>query len=310
MDLLRGPGLALFAVLLVAVPASAQSATLDLIETPDVVVANEAGEAFESPSYPFTATVRLTNGEERKNISLQAITYIDKSVDGCPQEGTDHPPPRIYLVRKQFDLNAGESRTIGGSTNPEVASQEPDRYWPLVVSKTYKDRDGNNISYEEGEHSFCIVAIDVDRAQECPSLRECTLDRAAFEAYVRRNNQAPAITDLSFRPDNPRVGQSTVLSAEAVDNSTTPRQDTLSYTWVIRGERLSGSTVQHAFDSQGFQEVRLEVSDGFDTVNRTVEVPVGNVSRPSEDTSSDVPAPGAVAVAAVLAGLAVVRRRS
>lgn len=309
MDLLRGPGLALFAVLLIAAPTSAQSVTIDLIETPDVVVANEPEETFESPSYPFTATVRVTNGEERKNVSLQAITYIDKDVDGCPQEGTDHPPPRIFLVRKQVDLAAGESRTIGGSANPEIASEEPDRYWPLVVSKTYRDRDGTNVSYEEGEHSFCVVAIDVDRAEECPSLRECTLDRAAFEAYVRRNNAPPAITEVDVRPDNPRVGQSTVLSAEAVDNSTTPRQDPLSYTWVIRGERLSGSTVQHAFASQGFQEVRLEVSDGFDTVNRTIEIPVGDVSRPSDDDGSPVPAPTGVAVVAVLAGLAVARRR-
>lgn len=304
----RRPALLLAAAALVALPPSASALTVELLETPEVVVANEPGDVFQNPNYPFTATARIANDDEPHNVTVHAITYIDQDVDGCPTSGTDHPPPRIFLVQKQKTLAAGESVTIGGSTDASQANRDPDAYWPLAVSKTYRDRDGNNVSYAEGTHSFCVVAIDTDCAAQSRQLRQCTLDRAAFEAYVRRDNQPPAITDVSVRPGNPRVGQTTLLSAEAVDNSTQPRQDTLTYAWKVRADTLRGSSVRHAFASEEVHEVTLEVSDGFDVVNRTVRVPVGNASLEEDGGGNPTPGPGSSALA-LLAAAALLSRR-
>lgn len=309
MSVPRGPWLALALALMLAAPSAAQ-VTVDLLETPDVIVANEPEDTFNNPDYVFTVTARVSNGEQAYNVSMHAITYIDQDVEGCPTEGTDHPPPRVFLLQKRLDMPPQSSFTVGGSTDPQTANQDPKSYWPLAVSKTYRDRGGNNVSYAEGEHSFCIVAVDIDCAAEQRPLRECALDRQAFRSYVRRTNEPPAITELEVRPEHPRPGQTVLLSAEAIDNSTKPRQDSLSFTWTVRGETSHGSSTQASFPTHGFHEVDLEVTDGFDTVNRTVEVPVGNVSTSDDGDTDGVPAPGWVALLVTLSLAARLRRSS
>lgn len=309
MTVPRGPWFLAVVLVLLCMPPAAAAVSIDLLETPDVIVANTPNETYNNPSYPFTVQARITNDDQARNLSMQAITYIEPDVDGCPMEGTEHPPPRVFLVQKRLELSPGESATIGGSTEGATASQNPRAYWPMAVSRTYQDRNGNNVSYPEGEHSFCVVAIDIDCASGSRTVRQCTAAREPFRAYVRRFNAAPAITDVSVQPSHPRPGQTVALSAEAIDNSTTPRQDTLSYTWHLDGRTVHGSTVQHAFASHGYHSVEIEVTDGFDTVNRSVRVPVGNVTPTGGGSTNDSPGAGPAAAGAIVWAALFLRRR-
>lgn len=305
----RGPLLVLLVALVTLAGPSGAQLSVELLDSPDVVVANNVSKENNPPHYTFTATVRVSNGEEAHNVSVDAITYVDTDVEGCPTDGTEHPPVPVHRVAKQYELEPQESVTIGGSDDPSTASEEPDAYWPLVVFKEYPSREGDNVTYPAGEHAFCVAAFDVDCAQkEGPTRRECVLDRATFRSYVRRNNAPPAIQSVEHDPQNPRPGQTTLFEAEAVDNSTKPRQDQLTYTWELGPRTIHGATVQHAFPTERVHNVTLRVSDGFDTTERTIRVPVGDVSLDSGDESNDSPTLAPVGLAGLLAAAALLRR--
>lgn len=314
----RVPGLVLLA-LLVAVPwASVAQAEpqLTVLDSPDVVVANDpetmsddpdTKEREFNPNYTFSARVRVNNDDTQRDVQAEAIVYADQDVgEGCPRDQQAFP---VSFVFKRLNLSAGETHTFGGEDSRQEASG--DAYWPMAISKTYRNaRTGQNVSIEEGVHRFCtaIRTTGSDPACERQANRTCVLATAPFESYVRRENQAPHITSISANPENPRPGQFTLLEVEAVDNSTEPSEDTLTYTWDLGQETEQGPTVRTNFSTEGIHNVTVKVSDGFDTTERTKKVPVGDVSLPDEDPQTS-PVAGWLASAVLLAGVAWLRRR-
>lgn len=310
--------LVLALVAMTGVPAAAAQPQLDILDSPEVVVANdpetmsddpETEQREFNPEYVFSASIRVTNDGSQRDVQAEAIVYADQDVeDSCPQDRQAFP---VAFVFKRLNLSASERVQVGGETSREDA--QGDEYWPMALSRTYRNaQTGQNVSIEEGPHTFCAAlrATGEDPACDRSSNRTCVIATAPFESYVRRQNEAPWITSVSVSPENPRPDQRALLSAEAQDNSTEPREDTLSYTWHFDREEQGGASVQHTFGSEGVHEVTLEVTDGFDTVERTIEVPVGDVEVDGDDGTNDSPAPGWAASLVALALVAGARRRS
>lgn len=299
------------------VPWAAAQPDLTVTDAPSVVVANdpetmsddpETEEREFNPDYVFSVEVRIVNDGDERTVRPEAIIYADPDTDGCPQEQAFFLP----FVQKRVELAPDERAHVGGSTDAQTANSDPQGYWPMALSEVYRDaQTGQNVSIEEGDNAFCTTlrTTGEDPACDKPTDETCIIATAPFESYVRIGNEAPAITSLTVNPENPRPGQRTLLSAEAIDNSSRPHEDDLTYTWSIEGETKRGANVQHTFPSQGVQEVRLEVTDGFDTTERTVQVPVGDVPVDDGDGPLDSPGPGAVASLLLLALLAALRRR-
>lgn len=299
-------------------PLATASPELTVVDAPDVVVANdprtmaddpETDKREFDPDYVFSAAVRVDNDEDQRRIRFESIVYPDPDVEDCPRDKQAFP---VGFVFKRANLSAGESRVVGGSTDGEDAQQDPESYWPMALARNYRDgRTGENVTIGEGPRTFCAAIRSSGEDPACPkaSNRTCVVATASFESYVRERNEAPWIQSASVNPSNPRPGQTFLLEAEAADNSTEPTEDQLSYTWHVGGETESGRTVQSSFATENVHEVRLEVSDGFDTVNRTVQVPVGDVDLPSDDDESASPGVGWLAAGVAVVAAAALRRR-
>jgi hypothetical protein len=300
------------------VPAAAAQPQLEVVDSPDVVVANdpetmaddpETDEREFNPEYVFSATVRANNDGDQRRVQAEGIVYADQDVeDECPQDQQAFP---VAFVFKQLNLTAGEQVRFGGSTDKSQAQGEA--YWPMALSQTYHNaQTGQNVSIEEGEHTFCAAlrATGEDPACDRPDDETCVIARAPFTSYVRRTNQAPHITSMSVSPDNPRPGQRALFEAQAIDNSTQPRPDELSFTWRFDRGTQQGANVQQSFPDDGVYEATLAVSDGFDTVERTLRVPVGNATLDEDGSgTNDSPSLAVASIVAALAGGTVVARR-
>lgn len=298
------PLLTLAALLVLPLPStSAQDVGLQLLEAPSVIVANDPANMTAQnpdPDHPFSAQVRVTNDGTERRVTLFAISYMDRSIQGCPEHDSAIV---VSMVTKNLALDPNEQRTLGGSAAHESGQSEA--FWPMAVSRAYHDpRTNETKTFEQGEHAFCITVrvSSNDPACDAPEGQTCTLARDDWRAFVRHTNQAPVIEQASATPAEPRAGQQVVLRAQARDADTVPSPDTLIYTWDLGREEKTGSVVQHTFHTGGEQSVTLRVSDGFDTVERTLTLQVGGSGSTDGDRS---PSPGPGAMAAVLAGFLV-----
>jgi hypothetical protein len=301
-----------------ALPLATAKPSLEIVDEPEVVVANPPETMADdpnteqqefNPTYVFSAQVKVTNDGDQRTLWPEMIFYVNQDIENeCPRDRNEEviSPP---FVRKRLNMSAGEQVLVGGSTDRQSA--EGEIYWPMAIpQKYYSPRAGENVTIDEGMHTLCgtLRTTGEDPACDRSSNRTCVIATKPFQTYVREENQPPHVTSISFEPDNPDPGDTVRLQASGIDNSTEPREDTLSYTWHLNGTEKRGATVQHAFGYEGVHEVRVEVSDGFDRANRTVKVPVGNVTV-ATGTTADTPGPGAIVALACLAGLAVARRR-
>lgn len=298
-------------------PVGLAEPSIEIVDEPDVIVANPPETMADDPDteqqefdpiYVFSTKIKVTNDGEQRTVWPEVILYVDQDIQNeCPRDESEEAilPP---FVRKRLNMSAGEQVVVGGATDRQTADDEA--YWPMAIpQKYYSPREGGNVTIDEGMHTLCgtLRTTGDDPACDRSANRTCVVATKPFQSYVREENQAPHVTSISANPENPDPGDRVLLQAEAVDNSTEPREDTLSYTWIVDGEEVDGASIQHRFASEGVHEVTVEVTDGFDTVNRTAKVPVGNVTI--DDGTADAPGVGALASVAVLAGLALARRR-
>jgi hypothetical protein len=271
--------------------------TVSLVDSPDVIAANQPNKTYKNPDYPFSTSVEIRNDDEPHNVTMGAITYLSRDVDGCPKDRSD--TPRVDLVQKRLELDPQETRRLGGLADARQANQRSDEYWPMAVSREYQTQDGR-VEYEEGTHSFCVNAIDTDcAAVEGNSVRDCSLDEASWTSYVRRTNEAPYIQSWEITPSDPQPGQSIRFSAQAADNSTQPEADTLRSTWDLAGTEKTGKVVRHTFDVGAEHTVRLHVTDGFDTTTRERSLAVFEPGEAPSDPSNDSPWSALVAIVAL-----------
>lgn len=297
------------------VPAVAGQPQLDILDAPEVVVANdpktmaddpETEQREFNPNYVFSASARVTNDDTQRTVRAESIIYVDQGIgENCPQDRQAFP---VGFIFPRLNLSAQEQMQFGGEAHRQGA--EAEEYWPMAVSRTYHDaRTGQNVSIEEGTHTFCAAlrTTGEDPACDRQANRTCVLATAPFQSYVRRENAAPHITSMQANPSNPQPGEPVLLEAQAVDNSTEPREDSLSYAWHLGGQTKRGPSVQHSFGSERVHEVKVVVSDGFDEVNRTLKIGVGEATVDEETNGS--PAVGWVASLAVVVAVAVARRR-
>lgn len=292
-------------------PAASAKPQVAVLEAPDVVVANApenmTRENFD-PDHVFSVKIRINNDDHQRRVNTEAIIYTDPSVDGCPKDKRAFPVSFVFKNRK---LSPGETVVIGGSARPSQGDAQA--YWPMAVSRTYRDaRTNETVKISSGEHTFCAnlrVSGD-DPACDKPANRTCVIASAPWRSYVRRTNAPPKITTFSVSDETPGPGQQVLFEADATDASTQPRPDTLRYTWKLSGETKTGKVVRHAFTVTGPHRVTLEVTDGFDTVTRSVNVTVQATSDGAGGTNGS-PGPAVPAVVGVvsLAALALRRRR-
>lgn len=289
-------------------PAAAKP-SVQVLESPDVVVANPPENMTQdnfNPDYVFSAKIRIDNDDNEREINAETIIYPDPEVSGCPRDKQAFP---VSFVVKNRKIDPGQTLTLGGAAHPQDGSA--DEYWPMAVSKTYRDgRTGQKVEIEAGEHTFCasLRVTGEDPACDKPANRTCVISPEPFSAYVRRENSVPEITEFSISEDEPRSGQEVLFQAKATDADTEPRPDNLRFTWELGQAEKTGKVVRHAFTIQGTHDVKLTVSDGFDTVERTATV---TVPSPGEDGGSqDAPGPGLLAVVPVVLTALALRRRS
>lgn len=289
----------------------------EIVNGPEVIVANDpetmrddpnTEEQEFNPEYLFSVQVRVSNDDDTQRLVYpQTIFYVDQDVDdACPED--DDRVIQANFVRKRLNMSAGQQVLVGDETDRRVAEDE--EYWPMAIPEEYYDPVAEqNVEVDEGAHTLCTVLriTGDDPACDRPDNRTCVVDKTPFESYVRLDNEPPHITETRANPEDPRPGQTVRFQAQAVDNSTEPREDTLSYVWHLDGETKRGPNVQHSFGAEQVYEVELEVTDGFDTVNRTVEIGVGEATV--DDGTEEAPALPAFATLALLAAIAVVRRR-
>lgn len=294
-------------VLLLLAPAATAAPTISVLDSPEVVVANPPENMTQdnfNPDYPFSATVRVTNDGDASQVNTEAVMYTDPSVNGCPDDERAFP---IHIILKTRELDPNEQIEIGGSAD---ARDGGDAYWPLAISQEYRDATTNeSVEIGGAEYGFCanVRVSGQDPSCEKPDQETCVVASDPFRAYVREENAAPEITEFSV-PENPDPDQEVLLRADAEDADTEPRPDSLSFTWSGSGIEDTGRTVRHTFPSNGTYDVTVSVTDGFDTVERTAEIAVGAAGDDGGGTDP-TPVPAALALAGLLAGALVGRRR-
>lgn len=286
--------------------------SLTVLDADDVTIANPSETMTErnfSPKYVFSAEVRVTNDDQERSgaddtppaPAMEAWMYEDPAVEGCPEDERSFP---VSPVRKSPNLEPREERRLGGATSHQDGD---DAYWPLAVSDRYRDAEtGEEIEIGDAEYTFCVLLRVSGNDPECdkPSTETCVIARDDFQTYVRAENQAPEITEFSISDENPDPGGTILLEGDAVDEDTQPQEDDLRFTWIINGHEETGRTVQYAFPTAETYTVTLEVTDGFDTVERSMEVQVG-----SEDGGPLDETPLEPLFALLAAGAAAVLRR-
>lgn len=295
-------------------PAAAAQPTIEVVDAPDVVIANPSenmtGDNF-NPDHVFTSTVRVTNDGDDRQITTDAIFYTDPSVDGCPR---DERSFIVSFITKTRTLDPSEQITIGGAAHPSQA--RGDAYWPMAISQAYYSGATNEtIRVDADTYTFCtnIRVTGDDPDCEKPRDQTCVLATDSFRAYVRRSNAVPEITTFDIGDTTPRPGQQIIFEAEATDADTEPSPDTLTYTWNLAGTEKTGKVVRHSFDVATTHRVTLTVTDGFDEVSRSTMINV-TTSRTGGQDGGDggqaAPGPGLAVLAPVaMAALLLARRR-
>lgn len=306
---MRGLALAgLSLLVLLLAPVATAAPTISVLDAPDVVVANPPGNMTQdnfNPDYTFSTAVRVTNDDDPSQVNPEAIVYTDPSVEGCPD---DERAFTVSFIRKTRDLEPNAQIEIGGSDDPTVGGNA---YWPMAISQEYRDPNaGESVEFGGDEHTFCTNVRVTGQDASCnkPDDQTCVVATDPFRAYVREDNAAPEITEFSV-PENPEPGQTVLFEADAEDADTQPRPDSLSFTWTAGSFEDTGRTVQHAFPINDTYTVTLSVTDGFDTVERSVEVAVGDAGEEGPIGGDDrIPLPPALALIGLVAA-ALARRR-
>jgi hypothetical protein len=285
--------------------------TIDVLDSPDVVVANppdsiqydDKGNAEVNLDYRFSAEVRITNDGDPSQVNPRALIYTDSGVEGCPEDERAFPVDLIIPTR---GLDANEQIRLGGAASPDAGG---DAYWPMYVLQTYQDaQTGDEIEVGDDTYTMCTVIEVTGSDESCdkPDDQVCRVAKDSFTTYVRRTNQAPEITSLEVSDEPVDPGDTVRFQADATDADTQPRPDDLVFRWSTTAFEDTGKTVTTSFPTEGEHTVALEVSDGFDTTTRNATIAVGDVGG-SEDTSL-APGPGALAMVAALGAVAWLRR--
>ncbi|RUM90906.1 MAG: hypothetical protein DSZ26_01725 [Thermovibrio sp.] len=116
---------------------------------------------------------------------------------------------------------------------------------------------------ETGKHTIKVVVTDNDSANTTAS--------AGFEAV---KNKCPVIKNLLMSKRTVIPGETLTLIADAEDTD----NDVLTYNWLIGNEEVTGKTVQWtAPNEEGTYDVKLTVSDGICSVEKTAKVTVSNL---------------------------------
>lgn len=287
--------------------AAAQGVTVQILDHPDVMVTTDyEGETYTSPRYPFSIRAQVTNGDTDRSLSILAITYLDPSVQGCPEQRGDVDWVTLGPVKNR-QLEAGDSVTVGGASRPDAGG--PDAFWRLEVFDHYPDQAGGERNYSTGRHSFCVVAQVSEDDPACDQPRACWLGKDSFRAYVRPTNQAPWLQEVEIVPEDPEPGQELLFRATATDNDTEPREDQLSFAWRLGPDRAQGPVVRHAFNTPGEKRVTLTVTDGFETVTWETNLTVAGAGVGQDDGTDDAPGPVLGLALVALAGAAGLARR-
>lgn len=302
-----------FVVVVVSALAVSAAPSLTVVDAPDVIVASPPENFSEEqwdPEYTFSAKVRVENGEHSQRMVVWTpIVYADPDVEGCPRDEAEPTFP-ASAMNKQRTFEPGEVRVMGGEDTP--GSQLGDAFWPMAVTQEFQDAStGERHTIGDDAYSFCFkLLIHKDQPGcEAPDWGEfCVADTDTFKPYVRFENQPPGITAFSIGDENPSPGQEVLLQGDAEDADTDPRADDLFFTWRVDGAEHTGKTVRHTFGQAGTYTVTLEVTDGFDTVQRTREVTVDG--QGDDGGMEEAPGPGVAWLVAMLAAAVASTRRS
>lgn len=289
--------------------AAAQGMTVQILDRPDVMVTTDyEGEEYTSPRYFFSVQAEISNGDSERAVNLMAITYLDPSVEGCPEQRGDVGWVTLGPVKNR-NMGPGDSITVGGAARADQGS--PDEFWRMEVFDHYPDQAGGEQNYSTGEHTFCVVAQVSEDDPDCDQPRACWLGKDSFRAYVRPTNEAPWLQEVEIIPENPRPGDEILFRATASDNDTEPREDQLTYSWRMGPDRANGPVVRHTYNTPGEKKVTLTVTDGFETVTWEENVTVAGqgVADGDDGTVDGAPGPGVGLVVLSLAGLAAVLAR-
>lgn len=290
--------------------AAAQGINVQILDKPDVVVTTDyEGDTYTSPRYLFSVQAKVTNGDQERGVNLLAVTYLDPSVEGCPEQRGEVNWVNLGAVKNRR-LDPGQSITVGGAKQPGDGGS--DAYWRLEVFDHYPDQTGGERNYSAGEHTFCVIAQVSEDDPACDQPRACWLGKDSFRAYVRPTNQAPWLEQIEVIPEDPEPGDEILFRASATDNDTEPQADQLSYSWELGPDTAEGKVVRHAFNTPGEKQVTLTVTDGFESVSweQTITV-VGQGIGDGGDGTDGAPGPGAGVLILLLAlvGATLVSRR-
>lgn len=210
------------------------------------------------------------------------------AISACSGGGGGGTPAPAPSSNQQPTADAGSDLTTSivstGVTLDGTGSSDPDGDALSYSWSISSQPNGANATISENNTSSptllamapgeYIVRVTVTDGQGGSSSDTATIDL---------QNDAPIIA-IDTLPANVAVGETLTLNATG---STDPNGHTLTYAWSLSSAPVSSNLISDfdgvapiiAFDVEGFFEVTIEVSDGYETVTDTVSIDVTEFSQ-------------------------------
>lgn len=203
---------------------------------------------WTAPSIPTSCTITLTVSDGQ---NTQQATYTISVINN---------PPQITIM--DVPSSAHISETINFTA--EASDQDNDALtflWSDNCGGTFSDSTAQSPSWTAPDTKvICNITLTVSDGY----------DQTQLTKAISVGNNPPEITSFNV-PDTANLGETVTLSIDATD----PDGDSLSYSWYINNVLVSNdSSFDWTPDTNGSIEIKVVVSDGFDTTEELKTVTV------------------------------------
>ena len=212
-------------------------------------------------------------------------------------------PPSIDAIPPQ-------TATEGAAFTYQCSATDLDLKWGLDNLTFSDDTDMFNIDPKTGSISFTPTGMQagIKRVTVTVKDEKGASASASFDLTIVHVNHAPTDVAIKYPVDGARLkeGDPMFLEGTAKDSD---KGDVLKYTWYDNdGQAGTGRNVSVKL-APGAHTIRLEVSDGTETVTSSVSVQVAKAKAPGPSGTNPIPEGAGAAVVVIVAAAAVVAAR-
>jgi hypothetical protein len=252
-----------------------------------------------------TGLISFTPTNDQLGVWRSNITVTDKGGLSNTTQLTitvmnANDPPALEAIPPQ-------TATEGVPFNYQLSATDPDLKWGLDNLTFSDDTDIFNIDPATGALAFTPAGAQVGIKRVTITVKDekGATASASFDLTVVHVNHAPTDAVIKYPPDGARLKEGDAMWLEGTAKDT-DKGDTLQYSWLDDGEPVGTGRNISVKLASGTHTIKLEVSDGLETVSTEITVQVEKKETVTVSGGGMDWLPLALALAAVVAIVAVV----